>query len=234
MTILDNDENLRSINSICSLLKISGENSTGFLNNLLLSDLSELPHRKFYYTALCNPKGRIITSLWINIISDTLVYLICPINMCDSMTNFFTMRKFRLKIKINKCNEQIIIDKNNRRVEINTKNSKIATIEDYSLFMLDLNLPWIDEEFTEKFIPQHVNLDQHKYVMSFTKGCYPGQEIIARIKYLGKIKKRMFLITGMNLDNLNNQIKDLQLVSNIIFNETEKKHYVQVIKNIKP
>ena len=31
--------------------------------------------------------------------------------------------------------------------------------------------------------------------VSFTKGCYPGQEVVARMHYLGKLKKRMYRIT---------------------------------------
>ena len=42
----------------------------------------------------------------------------------------------------------------------------------------------------EEFVPQHVNLELIGGV-SFKKGCYPGQEIVARMQYLGKPKQRM-------------------------------------------
>lgn len=44
----------------------------------------------------------------------------------------------------------------------------------------------------DQFIPQMVNLDVIGGV-SFQKGCYPGQEIVARTQYLGKLKRRMYL-----------------------------------------
>ncbi len=44
----------------------------------------------------------------------------------------------------------------------------------------------------EQFVPQMVNLDTIGGV-SFEKGCYPGQEIVARTQHLGKIKRRMYL-----------------------------------------
>ena len=49
----------------------------------------------------------------------------------------------------------------------------------------------------ESFIPQMLNLHLFSAV-SFKKGCYTGQEIVARMQYLGKLKKRMFrfLMTG--------------------------------------
>lgn len=44
----------------------------------------------------------------------------------------------------------------------------------------------------EEFVPQMVNFDAIGAV-SFNKGCYPGQEIVARMHYLGKLKQRMVL-----------------------------------------
>lgn len=46
-------------------------------------------------------------------------------------------------------------------------------------------------ETIEAFIPQEINF-QLTDAISFTKGCYTGQEIIARMKYLGKLKKHMY------------------------------------------
>ena len=44
----------------------------------------------------------------------------------------------------------------------------------------------------EQFVPQMVNFDLIGGV-NFKKGCYPGQEVVARSHYLGKLKRRMFL-----------------------------------------
>jgi hypothetical protein len=45
----------------------------------------------------------------------------------------------------------------------------------------------------EAFVPQMVNMELPAVAgVSFTKGCYPGQEIVARTQYLGKIKRRMY------------------------------------------
>jgi folate-binding protein YgfZ len=43
----------------------------------------------------------------------------------------------------------------------------------------------------EEFIPQMLNL-QHTGAVNFRKGCYTGQEIVARMQYLGKLKRRMY------------------------------------------
>ena len=52
-------------------------------------------------------------------------------------------------------------------------------------------MPSITAATLEEFIPQMVNYELIGGV-SFTKGCYPGQEIVARTQYLGKIKRRMY------------------------------------------
>ncbi|MDY6983882.1 MAG: hypothetical protein SV422_12405 [Pseudomonadota bacterium] len=46
---------------------------------------------------------------------------------------------------------------------------------------------------TEKYTPQELHLDRNGYV-SFTKGCYTGQEIVARMHYRGKQKKMLYLL----------------------------------------
>lgn len=53
-------------------------------------------------------------------------------------------------------------------------------------------IPVIMPATQEQFIPQMVNLEAIGGV-SFQKGCYPGQEIVARTQYLGKVKRRMYL-----------------------------------------
>lgn len=51
--------------------------------------------------------------------------------------------------------------------------------------------PRITPPVSEHFVPQMVNLDLVGGV-SFKKGCYPGQEVVARSHYLGKLKRRMY------------------------------------------
>ncbi len=51
--------------------------------------------------------------------------------------------------------------------------------------------PMLTAPVQEQFVPQMANLELIGGV-SFKKGCYPGQEIVARTQYLGKVKRRMF------------------------------------------
>jgi folate-binding protein YgfZ len=51
---------------------------------------------------------------------------------------------------------------------------------------------WVDDKTTEEYIPQMFNLHGTGGI-SFTKGCYLGQEIVARMQYRGELKNRLHL-----------------------------------------
>ena len=53
---------------------------------------------------------------------------------------------------------------------------------------IEAKLPWITGNTSESFLPQELNLE-HLGGLSYDKGCYPGQEIIARVHYRGNINK---------------------------------------------
>jgi folate-binding protein YgfZ len=52
---------------------------------------------------------------------------------------------------------------------------------------------WMESATSERFIPQMLNLERLG-ALSFSKGCYPGQEIVARTHYLGKLKRKTILV----------------------------------------
>lgn len=62
----------------------------------------------------------------------------------------------------------------------------------WSLQDIRAGIPTIYPETSEAFVPQMANMELIDGV-SFTKGCYPGQEVVARSQYLGKLKRRMYL-----------------------------------------
>lgn len=59
---------------------------------------------------------------------------------------------------------------------------------------IENKIPAIYPETRGSFLPHHLNLVELNAI-SFTKGCYLGQEIIARMHYKGKIKKRLYTAT---------------------------------------
>ena len=67
-----------------------------------------------------------------------------------------------------------------------------TSFESWKLADIRAGIPSIYPQTAEEFVLQMANLNALDAV-SFKKGCYPGQEIVARMQYLGKLKRRMFL-----------------------------------------
>ncbi|NOY15675.1 MAG: folate-binding protein YgfZ [Gammaproteobacteria bacterium] len=76
---------------------------------------------------------------------------------------------------------------------VKLKANPSADRNNWTLLDIQTGIPAIVLATQETFVPQMVNLDLIGAV-NFKKGCYPGQEIVARVHYLGKIKQRMFAV----------------------------------------
>jgi len=63
--------------------------------------------------------------------------------------------------------------------------------EAWQLLDIQAGVPVIYRQTRESFVPQMANM-QLVDAVSFKKGCYPGQEVVARMQYLGKLKRRMY------------------------------------------
>ncbi len=69
---------------------------------------------------------------------------------------------------------------------------RITGYRSWRLSEIKAGIPSIYPQTSEQFVLQMTNLGALDGV-SFKKGCYPGQEIVARMQYLGKLKRRMYL-----------------------------------------
>lgn len=70
--------------------------------------------------------------------------------------------------------------------------AEMAEPEYWDWLDIRAGIPVITAKTQDQFVPQMVNLELIGG-LSFTKGCYPGQEIVARMHHLGKLKQRMYL-----------------------------------------
>ena len=62
---------------------------------------------------------------------------------------------------------------------------------DWRRLEIAAGIAWLTDETRESFIPQMLDLDRLG-ALSFEKGCFPGQEVIARTRYLGRLKRRLY------------------------------------------
>lgn len=177
-----------------SHIQVSGVDAAIFLQGQITADIFALkppPEDNNLNTdinhglaAICNLQGRVITLMWISQI-DQLFILTLPENLAAVLITHLKRFVFRSKVVFTLLDNNAV----DNSVE-NKANIDIAAII-YKLPPFPV-IPWITTETTELFLPQALNLDCLNAI-NFKKGCYTGQEVIARLHYLGKNKRRMIL-----------------------------------------
>ena len=95
----------------------------------------------------------------------------------------------RLIIKIASQRYEIIGDLDSLAKEMAEKAGMISE-NDWKYLDIQAGIPTIYPETSEKLLPHEINLHQLNAI-SFNKGCYTGQEIIARMQYRGKLKTEL-------------------------------------------
>jgi folate-binding protein YgfZ len=224
-----------------SVLSVSGEDSTNFLQGQTTCNIKSLTADRAIPGAICNPKGRALTNFLI-FIRNGAFYLVLPKTLASPVKKRLRMYVLRSKVKIgdvtdtlgffglsgnalpehlppietnsDKARYPVISENNNQWVafgpdqwiflgtpeaaqqqwtELVEYGNGIETSPSrWDLLCILKGIPTLEAETSETFIPQMFNLDLLGGI-SFKKGCYTGQEIVARTHYLGKLKRRMYL-----------------------------------------
>lgn len=201
MTILNlNDELI--------MLEISGDDATTYLQGQLTNDIRELANKPFQYSAHLNNKGRILASFIITSPCENTYYLITSKTLVDKITPRLKMFILRSKVNLILSNKFLSLSDTkidaqhsfelNQQYHLNIHDNPIENAQINSnawhQALVELPFPMIYLDTMEKIIPQQVNFDLLGGI-NFKKGCYTGQEIVARTHYLGKIKRRMAKFT---------------------------------------
>jgi len=191
-----------------ALLKLSGSENEAFLQAQLSNDISKLDDSSVQLNAYCQHQGKILALFWVIRAGDDFL-LSFPLDLHDSIKARLQMFVLMADVKITDVTEQYLqmglIGKSQKdSFTINEQLSLIlADPKSLSKFELtsqdhwekaciDSLLPEISIASTETFIPQMLNLDINEVGVNFSKGCFPGQEVVARLHYLGKAKRRLF------------------------------------------
>ena len=191
-----------------ALIKISGDDAESFLQSQLSNDIVKLDNSSVQLSAYCQHQGKILSLFWV-IRQEEGFYLSFPKELLDSIQSRLKMFVIMSDVIIEDVTKKlsqlgVLEEKEFPSLSINKKMSMIILEnKDLSNFDLesnylwdksciDCNLPDVFLTTTEKFVPQMLNLDIDEIGVSFSKGCYPGQEVVARLHYLGSAKRRLF------------------------------------------
>ena len=247
-----------------SIIEISGEDHLDFLQGQLTNDIKK-NEKKFIYSGMCNPKGRLFAFLRILRTPDSSsIFFVIPSSLADAVQKRLMMFILRAKVVIQKAENFHLIgiiddnplidisadrkinlpDQTNRSVmifqdndlykQITTKHS-FDDISNWIKKDIEFGIPEVMEQTQEKFLVHTCNLDLIDAV-NFKKGCYTGQEIVARTHYLGKPKHRSFygvVNSKLSLDYGEQVFENDQSVGAVVnFTCCEDKTYVLFEKTL--
>jgi len=188
-----------------ALLKVSGNDAKIFLQGQLTNDIFQISANKIQINAYCQHQGKIMAILWVFIRNENF-YLSLPEDLKDLVISKLNIFKLMSDVEIedfsHKINQYGLIDEEYPGSFTIRNNLSLLTtreiidangiMDQWEKSCIENSLPEIYRETSEQFIPQALNLDIDEIGVSFTKGCYPGQEVVARMHYLGKPKRRLF------------------------------------------
>ncbi len=192
-----------NISNELKVISISGIDSQKFLQGQLTNDINELDNKPFQFSAHLNNKGRMLASFIITKPAPDIYYLITSTEVIDKIIPRLKMFVLRSKVVIESLSSQVVFSNHKLDNELSLEifpqyfisiTNSDATLQNNQLWkktLINHGIPLIYLSTQEEFTPQQVNYDLFNGV-NFKKGCYTGQEIVARTHYLGKVKRRMY------------------------------------------
>ena len=204
--------------SFLTVLSVTGEDRSSFLQGQLSCDMDRLPPH-YQFAALCNPKGRIISLLHLRP-SDEEIQVLLPHEIGEKIHAHLSRFIFRSQVELKLRDDlgvYVAFDAAEQSedslsikpdVQVLATDSAPESLVDqdpeprWHQVMHEAGIPQIDLTQSEQWLPEALNLDLLDAI-NFEKGCYTGQEIIARMHYLGKAKKRLYILNTESGHTLN-------------------------------
>ena len=164
------------MNTDLTALDIAGADAATFLHGQFTTDVTGLADGQAGLSAWCDPKGRALFT-FILARRDEAFLLLLPADMRETFSKRLSMYRLRADVTIAAADAQAI-------PPIPYLSATDATT------LIRQGIPLLHPPTSGRFLPQELNLDD-LHALSFSKGCYPGQEIIARLRYRGAVKRRL-------------------------------------------
>ena len=191
-----------------SLLKISGKDAESFLQAQLSNDIRLLDNNNVQLSCFCQHQGKIISLFWVMRSNDDFL-ISFPSDLVDKviarLQMFVIMSEVKIEDMSNELTQIALINEFNvSAYKINDNLSLLIDIsgklnididahsDEWTRALIKFKIPEVFLITSEKFVPQMLNLDINEIGVNFSKGCYPGQEVVARLHYLGDAKRRLF------------------------------------------
>ena len=201
-----------------SIISVSGADRIGFLQGQLTQDIAQITRENGLQAAWCNPKGRVLVTCRV-FANDDELFLVLPAASAEVVLGKLAMYRLRAKVELDPTSTYRLVAVPAERAlgqrEGVARLSLTFAADHVELFATPaaLKAAGIDSESTlsaaawaaarcasglvdidstsaEQYTPHMLNLDRTGAV-SFSKGCYTGQEVVARTENLGRVKRRV-------------------------------------------
>ena len=197
--------------SLFGVIRVQGDDSGLFLQGQTTTDVLSLKPGGTLCGAFLTPKGRVLANFRLSLDPGGYALLV-PIDrlaILEKRLKMFILRS-RVKLECSEFTEGLcwhqappeeqtplpifkLSDKESL-APFPSKEAAMGAIESNDAMRLSdirRGFAWITEDSQEVYLPQMLNLDQLEGI-SYQKGCYTGQEIVARTHFLGQLKRRLF------------------------------------------
>jgi len=195
------------------------DNAKQFLDGQVTSDIALLSdNNKVQLSSICNQKGYVVCDFFL--IWEEGFKILLDKNKYPKLISELEIFARLSKVKLVESQVNIIGEVSDKKNEWTFLKNKFGNLGIKLSDNLDLNLPQITSErwqvlnllsnnllltenYLGKYRPDEIMYDDMR--VSFTKGCFRGQEIIARIKYRGKKKYSINKIASNTKEGLNSE-----------------------------
>lgn len=201
------------------VLRVTGDDATIFLQGQLTADIASLAVDDSLFSGYCNRKGRLYASMhvWYN---GEAYYLIMHHSLCDNVFKRLTFYKMRAQVALDILQDRAVYSAAlggagfiplypgaERGYTLSPNDDTVLPEAEWDLDNVKDKFVPIKALSSGLFLPQVLGY-QHWQAVSFDKGCYVGQEVVARTQHLGKLKKQVVqakipqaLVVGERLDD---------------------------------
>ncbi|WOE33026.1 MULTISPECIES: folate-binding Fe/S cluster repair protein [unclassified Acinetobacter] len=197
----------------------NGVDAQKFLQGQVTLNVEQLSEGQTRYTGICNLKGRLKFGLWLNKIDTEHFKIIVTADQSEAFASH--IKKFAAFSKATLDNIGTVyplIDGEHTQFSSTT-----TDITAWQHQAIESGQAWICAATSEKFQPQELRLHQRDGV-HYDKGCYLGQEIVARLWFKAKPKHWLHLIQGQGAtpDAATEITKDVEVVNSIAITDGYK------------
>jgi hypothetical protein len=161
------------ISSTHSIIQISGIDSAEFLQGQITNDINLVSNDKFIDSAVCNVQGRVISLFMIRKYAEDF-QIIVDSSLSVKLLNHLKKYAVFFKTEMNIISQL-------------SKGLVVISDEEWEKDCIKKGRAEINDHLSEKFTPHELNYHNNE-IINFQKGCFTGQEVIARMQYRGKLK----------------------------------------------